>query len=311
MEAVEVIETYIESNDKESFLSFIYEYVSSNKNKKELVDLLIYIFSKNYIDNNLWVIHKLHESFINIENATIKNMEDIASNFMTIFSILSVMKRRNYQFESVTDINNGTEKSLLYSFDKEYDNLLFTKDILNETPYSLLNIFQSKIIDANFRDALFIVKVLMNMKRKELLKGNDENLDVVDIIILCIKSMSIYLKKDIISFIDLCKDIHYYNANKKKKIDRINILYICIYIICKGSVKHQELADVSKRERIPSKYDALFIIFNYDHNLIAEVESIKSQKKYLIEKKVINIDNCNSNLINDGVPKNNINIIKT
>lgn len=310
MHIVNVIGEYIENSDTSSFLSFISEYISSNKVKRDFVDALIYIFAQHYVDNNLWVVEKLHGIFVNIENCTVKQMGEINSHLLTCFNILCTMKKRHYQFD-LNPTAPEDHKSLLYAFDKEYENLAFAKDILNDTPYSLLNIFQSKLIDGNFRDIAFICRVFIGMKKRELLKkGANENIDAVDLIILCIKSMSNYMKNEILLFMDMCKDIMYYNASKKKKIDRINILLICLYVICKGSVKYQQLMDVSKRECLqPTKYDALFIVFNYDYGLMAEVESMKNQRRPFSEKKVINIMNCN--LINDGVPKNDVNIIKT
>lgn len=307
MDPHEVIDSCLTNNDTQLFLKFISAYVESIKTRRNVVDCLIEYYCKHYIDNNMWPTVKIRDLLEKLENTKPKDTEGNQEILGNIFSILTHMKRRNYTFDQFS-LQEAERNELLYLFDTEYPNLYEFKETLTPTTYGLLNIMQRYIISGDFDTVRLIVTHLVSLKPKSA------ELDVIDIISLFVESLDAarLLQGDMYKFWQACKDILYYQSSKKKKLERINLIYIFMYTITKNSLKNKRLLDDSevKSQKPLSKHDALFIIFEYDYQAAAEVQNLKNRRQPIEEPKVIRVQNCN--LINDGIPKrDSVEVLKT
>jgi hypothetical protein len=200
-------------------------------------------------------------------------------------------------------------------FDIEYRNLSELKDILKPIPYGLLNIMQTNIINGEFDTVRRLVTHILSLKPKDLIDSCSDKYDAIDIIVLFMESLQTsqtpLMKDEIYQFWECCKDILFYNASKKKKVTRSNIIYIFLYTLCKNSLKYKRLLEDKEERTTSSHCDPLFIIFNYDYQTMAEVQSLKNRRNVNIEEnKVIKVQDCS--LINDGIPrKDTVEVVKT
>lgn len=307
MDPHEVIEKCLTNSDTQLFLKFVSSYVDSIKTRRIVVDSLVQHYCKHYIDNNIWPASKIRDLLEKLENTKPKDTDTNRELLSTIFVILCNMKRRNYTFDEFT-LQEAERNELLYLFDTEYPNLYEFKETLTPMIYGLLNILQRYIISGDFDTVRLIVTHLVSMKPKTT------DLDVIDIISLFIESLDAahLVQGDMYKFWEACKDILYYQSSKKKKLERINLIYIFMYTITKNSLKNKRLIDDSevKSQKPLSKHDALFIIFDYDYQAAAEVQSLKNRRQGIEEPKVIKVHNCN--LINDGISKrDSVEVLKT
>lgn len=307
MDPHEVIENCLINNDPQLFFKFVSAYVESIKTRRVVVDCLIEHYCRHYIDNNMWPTAKIRDLLEKLENTKPKDTEANQELLNSIFAILCHMKRRNYTFDQFT-LQEVERNELLYLFDTEYPNLYEFKETLTPTTYGLLNIMQRYIISGDFDTVRLIVTHLVSLKPKA------SDLDVVDIISLFVESLEVahLVQGDMYKFWQACKDILYYQSSKKKKLERINLIYIFMYTLTKNSLKHKRLLEEAevKSQKPLSKHDALFIIFEYDYQAAAEVQNLKNRRQQIEEPKVIRVQNCN--LINDGIPKrDSVEVLKT
>lgn len=307
MDPHEVIEKCLVNNDTHLFLKFISAYVESIKTRRNVVDCLIHHYSQHYIDNNMWPTLKIRDLLEKLENTKPKDTEANQEILCNIFSILCSMKRRNYSFDQFS-LKEVEKNELLYLFDIEYPNLYEFKETLNATAYGLMNIMQKYIISRDFETVRLILTHLISLKPK----SND--FDVIDIICLFVESLdgAHLLEADMYKFWQACKDILYYQASKKKKFERVYLIYIFMYTITKNSLKNKKLLEESevKSQKPMAKHDALFIIFEYDYKAAAEAQNLKNRRQPIEEPKIIRVENCN--LINDGISKrDSVEVLKT
>lgn len=308
----DIIDSALSNEDSHTFLKLISSCIESIKTRRLIIESLIDVYCQYYIDNNMWPTQKIRDKLAILENTKVKDPES-TKVLMSIFTIITKLKRRNYNFSHYS-LEECEKNDLLYLFDIEYKNLAELKEILKPTPYGLLNIMQTHIINGDFDTIRRLLTHILSLKPKDLTLDNYDSIDIISLFIESIyTSHPPLLKDDMYHFWLCCKDILYYQPSKKKKLNRVNTLYMMLYTVCKNNLKNKRLLEDKEEKLInssPSQCDPLFIIFNYDYQAMAEVQNIKARRHQIEDPKIIKLQDCP--LLNDGIPrKDSVEIIKS
>lgn len=318
MEIIEVIQENIEANDTDSIEKLVKHYLKTHKERKYiylLVNFIVNLYSKYYINSNLWLLREITNLIKEIESN--KN-NDIYIKDLCI--LIGCLKHKNIDIykANISDDDNDSIKRILMRFIKEFPELIEWKDNLTEECWGLLNILYENISQGlGMSDCILIINYLLSCKKKQIFTNSKKSDNIIDIIFMIIINYiedNRLIAVDINEYLLLCKDLFYYRCKVSDKIERINILFYSFSILTHRRIKFQEIIynkTVIKKNKSnhDSRLDYLYVIIPYDNSTINQLNSEKSLYKMRLNKeKLINIDN-ELILVNDN-QINNFQIIK-
>jgi len=316
MDIIEVINENIEANDINSIEKLVNHYLKTHKEKKYiylLTNFIVNLYSKKYINSNLWLLREITELIKEIESN--KNNDIYIKNLCILIGSLKPKHIEIYK-ANLSNSDHDNIKRILMRFIKEFPELIEWKDNLTEECWGLLNILYENISQAfGMSDCILIINYLLSCKNKQLFinsKKSDNIIDILFMIIINYIEDNRLITVDINEYISLCKDLFYYRCKVSEKIERINILFYSLSILTHRRIKFQEIIYKTikeKRKNHDFKLDYLYVIIPYDISTINQLNNEKSLYKMRLKKeKLINIDN-DLILINDN-QNSNYQIIK-
>lgn len=295
-EILDIIYENIEAKDFQSINKLVDYY--GNKNKTIFIAFLINTYAKKYISNNIWFLLELMK--LTDEADKSKNRSDIfkeACNLLAINDQKSVDLLKYNKDELLKDIER-----IFYKTQREYADLVDLKEYLVNDIYLLVNVlYQNIAYGYDIHDCFSIAKYIIGKKNKDLLEVNIKDItDGIDLLfIIIIKYIeSNRIPPDIKSYVNTCKKMYYFSCRQKDRMERINLLFYALFVLIQRKVGYQEVQykNLNAGSQKSNTCDYLFVLINYDTNLINQVQNDRNifKKK---ERKIVNITNSDSSLI--------------
>lgn len=292
-EIIDIIYENIEAKDVQSINKLVDYY--GNKNKTIFIAFLINTYAQKYISNNVWFLLEIMKLLDESDKS--KNRADA---FKAACILLAVTDQKtvnllNYnKDELIKDIER-----IFYKTQKEYADLVDLKDYLTNDIYLLVNVlYQNIAYGYDIHDCFSIAKYIISKKNKDLFLINTKEIsDGIDILFIIIIRYieSNRISPDIKNYVSTCKRMYYFNFRQKDKMGRINLLFYALFVLLQRKVGYQEMQYKNLNTKLDKNTTCqyLFVLINYDTNLINQVQNDKTIIKKR-EKKIINITNPES-----------------
>ena len=148
-------------------------------------------------------------------------------------------------------------------------------------------------------------------EKKKILLISDRFTDMIDLLSIIIMK---YLEnnriaEDVKEYISICKDLFYYRAKSKNKLERINLLFYSIYVLVKRQTRFQQIeykvkeSNFKKSAHKPTDY--LYVLIPVDTNIMSLIKNerdlskvFKRPEKLINLKNSIKITSSSNNLFN-------------
>lgn len=295
-EILDIIYENIEAQDFQSINKLVDHY--GNKNKTIFIAFLINTYAKKYISNNVWFLIELMKLIDETERS--KNRSDIFKEACTLLAV-NDQKTVDLLKYNKDELLNDIER-IFYKTQKEYADLVDLKEYLVNDIYLLINVlYQNIAYGYDIHDCFSIAKYIIAKKSKDLFiiitKDITDGIDLLFIILIKYIELN-RIAPDIKNYVNTCRRMYYVSCRQKDKMERINLLFYALFVLIQRKVGYQEIQykNLNTKSQKNIACDYLFVLINYDTNLINQVQNDKNifKKK---EKKIVNIANSESSLI--------------
>jgi hypothetical protein len=261
--------------------------------RKDITSFLIHLYCDKYINKNIWVLKELHKN-INLTEykLSITELQTILTNIATLISLNSIKSLHLYKQKEI-----NIQEILYTSTYTLFHEIEEFKNILKEEIFELINILSGNIIlRTNIQQTFTIINFILNSKKNKVFNSKS-SLDVVDLLFLIIiKLLNSINEEDISEYVILCKDLFYYRVKKVDKLNRINLMFYCVFVMVHRHLSNQEILYQKQKE---NKYDYLYIKFNVDKNAIKSLNADKAPR--IPEYKSVTVNNSNVHQDNTSV----------
>lgn len=236
--------------------------------RKLFVSMFYDAFIKRYINSNL----NCHVEFYKTlkDMATMKKEVDMLKKYDYMKSILI-----NNDFDgfdmNIDDTSFTSEDiyNIIHTNQQEHEIFEKVKDVLTENAYVLFNfIYTCLIRQERFHDVVTCVKYLLNMKKKELVRGAT-NVDVVDMMFNIMTYTSKTMSKDLHKYVSISQWLMYFRSNKKVLRERLRLLYVTLCVIINNTLETSKI--LTKTNNITCDY--LFVLCEKDYKTKLEIEN--------------------------------------
>jgi hypothetical protein len=224
---------------------YILQLVDNGTKKCDLIVFIIDFISKFSLTNNLWLLSKIKEYCNLIENVKRNDVQLLSKYYFELLNLFKHIPKQKYIFRSEIDKKHITDADIEHvihninntTTDEELASL---SNVVHKDIYDKLSIFFSCITKTNsvsnqenVRICFMLVRYFLTLQPKQYLQAKHSKLDIIDIMFLVIVlfSESSHCSDSIKQYIQVSKDMFYYKVNKRKKIERINILFYIIYAV--------------------------------------------------------------------------------
>lgn len=308
MDILEITFENIEAKDNVAINKLVEQYCHNGlpqRSKVMFSSFLIRMFSKHYLNRNLWMLKEFSRLIANME----KSGKDKSSCMYAMKSICYLLAASDYKDgKSLIDVNvkmlsvyeKGVIDRMLYSIHKEYADLVDMKEHLHSDCYALLNVLYHNIANIqNVSECFQIIKYFIITKKKELLTDAYFS-DTIDMLFVMIMKYvdNNRIPSDVEEFIVSCKDLFYYRVTQKDKLARINLFIYAVYILLQRKTKYQEITDYIPKDVVKegnnkntkSGVDYLYVLTYYDQDMVESVKNDRAvAKKSVRQVKSINV----------------------
>lgn len=304
MDILQVIAENIEAKDIEGILKLTQHYVTIGKNKNIFTSYLVDLFSQHYMTKNIWILQQFSQKITQIEHCKKNEYLQLIQDLCILFSVLDykILNLFIKDHCSVLAIKQSANdklqiETILFTFQKEFDDISNLKETLTPEFYALINILYKNMLDGcDLYNCFIIIRFLIGKKNKELFISDRMGYNAIDIIFIIIikflQSTDI-IPSDIQEYILLCKDLFYYRCKQKQKLERVNILFYILFVLINRKIKYQ-IIEYKSNTQIPlvlNNSDYLFVKIPYNMSIIKMVNNDKEFLKLIPkEKKIIEID---------------------
>lgn len=209
-------------------------------------------------------------------------------------------------FEEVKkkDINIQEIDNIVYSFEKSNSLFDCLKDKVNQRSIALLNYVYDCLSYGRNIDSIYnIVKYLLHMKPKDLSNDKKSPINIIDILFNILVYIASTINKEIHKYSLICRELMYFKSTKNLLLSRLNILYICIYVVCTRNIDKHKI--VLRKEKDPH-VEYLFVICEKDYNTRNQIEQECNLLHDRIQNSIIKdvkVDKYNNHTINMDIIK--------
>lgn len=194
--------------------------------------------------------------------------------------------------------------SIVFSFEKSNSIFDSLNEKLTQRTIALLNYIYDCLSYGKSIESIFnVVKYLMQMKSKDLSLDKKTSINIIDILFNILVYIASTINKDIHKYSLICRELMYFKSTKNILLSRMNILYICIYVVCTRKIDKHKITIGKKKD---PKIEYLFVICDNDFNTRSQIQHecnlLHDKIRNTVTKDVV-VEKYNSNTLNMDIIK--------
>ena len=172
MDLENFIWVHIEEHSTNILRKLVSQFIKSDKFKKQFIDVILEIYCKHFINNNIWVLQRI--SRLCDKKLKVVKSKEYCMEILNIF--IEIHKENGGRSSSFdipplsTDIRKYIT-DLSYGYEEQYEKecLKLYKTILNGNVFNLLNIIVNNIIrEASYMQTFSILSYLFSLTNKQV-----------------------------------------------------------------------------------------------------------------------------------------------
>jgi hypothetical protein len=231
--------------------------------KKTFITEFIDAYISKYITTNIYLHTEFYKSIKHI--AKLKKEDQMIVEYEKVkYYMLHQNGLEVIRIEEPQEVSETILTKIIYSSAKEFHGLASLKSTLQEKPYAVLNYLYWSLIDSrNLEEIYLCVKYLLGLKKKELV-GKNQEIYILDVVFNLLIYIAKVLDPHIHKFIQISHELIYFRCVKKNILDRVRILYACVWMLFHRKVDKTKLCKFEVKQPRDERLSYLYVICEKD-----------------------------------------------